>query len=130
MADDTEERPTTELGVPIEEAKLGNIAGGELEEQFADCMGQVVEAFGDLSRWQEKGKFVSCKVTMTAEFHQHLESGTTLCAVSAAFKPPGRKKHARQIFIRHGVPLVEAADQMELPELSDNVTPIDGTKET
>ena len=114
-----------ELGVPIEEATLDNLCGGDLRDQFLADVQSVIGVFSTPGEWQETGKFVKAKVSLDVEFMLHIESGAIIASTSSAFKPPKRKKAASQVYTKHGVLLTERAHQTTIEDFA-KVTKLEG----
>lgn len=117
-------------GTNFEPVSLGNVADGELERQFMECINKVVEAFNEPAEYEPSGNMLKCSVSLGVTFQKHLETGAVLVAVSAAFKPPKRRAAVRAAFISNGVVLVEDAEQLGLLEAPSNVTPIEAAAQS
>ena len=110
-----------ELGIPIEDATLENLCGGELEEQFQADVAKVIEVNSIPGEWQLTGKFIKSRIILEVEFLHHVESGANIASVSSQFRGPKRKKIAASVFVKDGVLLTEAIKQLTLEDASNVV---------
>ena len=111
----------------FEPVNLANVADGELDRQFSECVTQAIEAFDEPFEYEPTGHNIKCKVAMVVEFSKSLETGAVLVGVRAAFTPPKRRAAMRAAFVRDGEILVEQAQQGSLlnpGESQGNVTNI------
>jgi len=108
----------------FETVSLANVADGELDRQFTECVTQVIEAFDEPFEYEPAGHLIKCKVAMLVEFSKSLETGAVLVGVRAAFTPPKRRAAMRAAFVRDGQILVEQAMQGTLLDSQSNVTNI------
>lgn len=111
----------------FEPVSLANVADGELDRQFAECVSQVIAAFDEPFEYEPTGHTIKCKVPMIVEFSKSLETGAVLVGVRASFTPPKRRAAMRAAFVRDGEILVEQAMQgslLESVESQGNVTNI------
>jgi hypothetical protein len=108
----------------FEAVSLANVADGELDRQFGECVTQVIEAFDEPFEYEPSGHQIKCKVAMVVEFSKSLETGAVLVGVRAAFTPPKRRAAMRAAFVRDGEILVEQAMQGTLLDSQSNVTNI------
>ncbi|MGB5812044.1 MAG: hypothetical protein WBG86_16025 [Polyangiales bacterium] len=113
-------------GTEFQACDLGNVADGELERQFSECLHKVIDAFNEPSEYEASGHMLKAGISLNVTFSKHLETGAVLVAVNAGFKPPRRRAAVRAAFIQGDTMMVEDAVQLGLnvPTLT-NVTPID-----
>ncbi len=119
-----------EKGTDFEPVTLTNVAEGELERQFAECLNDVITAFEEQYEYEPSANTIRARVDMTVEFQKNLETGGVLVGVRAKYTAPKRRAAMRAAFIQNGTVLVESAEQMALPTEASNVTPITKSEET
>ena len=114
-------------GTEFEPVTLSNVAEGELERQFQECLIQVMAALEEAYEYEPTGHMIKAKIPMVVEFSKSLETGVMLIGVRASYTPPKRKAALRAAFLKDGAILVEQAEQigfLERGEQQGNVLPI------
>jgi hypothetical protein len=106
---------TDSFGLPVEGMTLANVSGGQLEQQFQECLENAVAIFNEDDKYElDKHDTLHVRIRCDIVLSLNMEADAASVSARAGLIPPRRKGATRAAYVKSGAVLVDTAQQMPL----------------